>query len=159
MYKNKMRLSPPELKVPMIVDRLYIGCRRVVMMSENNYDLIVNCEDEKLVNGKCIRVNLTNIIYYNAKVMEEIERTEVLETIHRYLSNKEEDNYVLVCCNECILWSCLIVAFYLIRYYKMKPIEAMQYIRKRHRNAFNCNIIFIGILNYFYESEISLLGH
>lgn len=151
----KKKISPPELKLPMIVDRLYIGCRKSVMMSEDNYDLIVNCGDDNLLSNKCknvIKVKLQNIIYYNKKIIEEIEMTGVLDTIHTYLNDKEK--YVLVCCNESILWSCLIVAFYLIRYYKMNPIDALKYIRKRHINAFNCDIIFIGVVTYFYESFI-----
>ena len=88
------------------------------------------------------------------KLLLLINTTNILNTIHKKVLNKEP---VLVHCSAGRQRSCAVVACYLIRFYNMTPLEAVDYIKSKRKVAFFGAINFSNTINQFYIEQKKLL--
>lgn len=141
-----------------IAEHLYLGSRHA-LDSYDKFKLIVNCTKESDVKfppncDYCIRLPVDDIPDESDKLLLLINTTNILNTIHKKVLNKEP---VLVHCSAGRQRSCAVVACYLIRFYNMTPLEAIDYIKSNRKVAFFGAINFSNTINQFYIEQKKLL--
>ncbi len=135
-----------------IIDYLYLGNMNAVNTKEIDFSLIVNCSKDLAFpnNAKeCIRIPINDDPAYSDSLLELIQNTDVLCKINNYVKNNK---YVLVHCRAGIQRSCALIAIYLIKYYKMKPDAAIEYVKYRRPVAFLGSVNLESAINGFYNS-------
>jgi protein-tyrosine phosphatase len=135
-----------------IIDYLYLGNMNAVNTKEIDFSLIVNCSKDLAFpnNAKeCIRIPINDDPAYSDSLLEIIENTDVLYKINNYVKNNK---YVLVHCRAGMQRSCALIAIYLIKYYKMKPDAAIEYVKYRRPVAFLGSVNLESAINGFYNS-------
>jgi len=135
-----------------IIETLYIG--NINALKEyKKFDLIVNCTNEvplppNEINKEYIRLPLNDTPQESDKLLSMMIQSNILEKIHQYISEKK---VVLVHCYAGMQRSCATVACYLIKYYDMTPIQAIDFIKSKRPVAFPNRVNFIKTLNDFYK--------
>ena len=135
-----------------IINNLFIGGGG---SAKNRYgfSMIVNCTKKSDILfptecKNCIRIGVDDSSKYHDKLFEFIEETQVLDKIHDALQKGDK---VLVHCFAGSQRSCAVVACYLIKYYKMNVIQAIQYIKNKRQIAFYGYVNFIGAIEKCYS--------
>jgi protein-tyrosine phosphatase len=130
-----------------ILENLYIGNRESITFY-TRFSLIVNCTKTDVQcppnHNNCIRIPIDDIPDESDNLTQIIARTNILEKIHKTLSEKKQ---VLVHCNAGRQRSCAVVACYLVKYYNMTPIQAVEYIKSKRREAFFGSVNFAKTIN------------
>lgn len=133
-----------------IITNLYIG-NRYSLNKSHQYGLIVNCTppgQAPVVDiSKTIRVPVDDIPEEDDHLCELIHSLHILQKIHEQLS---AGNKVLVHCMAGRQRSCAIVACYLIKYHNMTPVQTVQFIQSKRREAFFGSVNFHKTINSFY---------
>lgn len=135
-----------------ILDSLFLGSRHALNYA-NEFSMIVNCSREKDVAfppncDYCIRLSVEDNPDESDKLLALIIETNILEKIHNSIIHKQP---VLVHCSAGMQRSCAVVACYLIKYHKMTPSEAVEYIRSKRPIAFFWTVNFSKTLEDFYK--------
>jgi len=138
-----------------IIETLYIGNINA-LRDYKKFDLIVNCTNEVPLppneiidkNKECIRLPLNDTPQESDKLLSMMIQSNILEKIHQYIREKKP---VLVHCYAGMQRSCATVACYLIKYYDMTPIQAIDFIKSKRPVAFPNQVNFIKTLNDFYK--------
>lgn len=128
-----------------ICDFLYVGSANSIKYADE-FDLIVNCTTdmrEPKLYKQFIRLPIHDDPGDIDNAMTIINETGVLSIIHLAIGDKK---HVLVHCYAGEQRSCALVACYLIRYRGMTSIDAIEYIKKNHANAFAGGVNLIGLL-------------
>lgn len=137
-----------------ILDFLFLGSAKSLEYKE--FDMIINCTkdiDFPYDNQSlCIRIP---IIDYDDKqesnlLLSIINELKILEQIHLYIKNKKS---VLIHCLMGMQRSCAVAACYLIKFNKMTPTQAIEYIRLKRPIAFFGKINFLHAIETFYEDN------
>ena len=115
-----------------IINTLFIGGAGAAK-NRYGFSMIVNCTRKSDISfptecKNCIRISVDDSPKYHNKLFDYIEETHVLDNIHDAL---QKSNKVLVHCFAGSQRSCAVVACYLIKYYKMNVIQAIQYIKNK----------------------------
>ncbi len=146
-----------------IIDKLYIG-NRYSLEYADQFALIVNCTQHEhqglapdravgvpiIDESKTIRIPIDDIPEESDHLTALLKDTDVLNKIHYTLNN---GNKVLVHCNAGRQRSCATVACYLIKYYKITPIQAVSYIKSKRREAFFGYVNFYNTINNMYINK------
>ena len=133
-----------------IIENLFIGSEKSLNCSDE-FDLIVNCTTNIFIKdpNKTIRIPINDTPDECNTLLKLLDDTDVLEKINTTINNNKK---VLVHCQAGQQRSCAVVAFYLIKYNKMNPYTAVNYIKMKRRIAFFGEINFISaIVNFFYR--------
>ena len=136
-----------------IVENLFVGSSET-LNNKFDFDMIVNCTPT--VNfpsycNNCIRIPIKDDPYDSEKFLDLIDSTNVLEKMFFQINNKKN---VLVHCSLGIQRSCALVACYLIKYFNMKPIDAIELIKLKRPIAFFGNVNFLLTIVNFYNKII-----
>lgn len=142
-----------------IIHNLYIG-NRYSLDYASQFAFIVNCTKPEQVpiidESKTVRLPIDDIPEESDHLTRLIRENNILEKIHQYLhpsSVTSNGNKVLVHCNAGRQRSCATVACYLIKYYNMTPIQAVQYIKSKRKEAFFGYVNFYNTLNTMYINK------
>ena len=136
-----------------IIDNLYVGNKRVAELYNKDFDLIVNCTHDVPLpkeHNNCIRLSVKDDPAEADKLLGEIYKTKVLDTIHDHILNNKK---VLVHCWGGVQRSCTVIACYLIKYNAITPHQAIEFIRQQHRIAFFGQINFIHTINMIHKAN------
>ena len=117
------------------------------------FSMIVNCTRKSDISfptecKNCIRIGVDDSPKYHDKLFDYIEETQVLDKMNNAL---QKGYKVLVHCFAGSQRSCAVVACYLIKYYKMNVIQAIQYIKNKRPIAFYGDVNFIGAIEKCYS--------
>jgi protein-tyrosine phosphatase len=96
-----------------------------------------------------IRVPVHDDLSYNDKFLEIMENTDILSNMHALVLHHKP---VLVHCYAGIQRSCSVVACYLIRYYGMTAVDAVEYIKKCRPCAFSEEVVFMTTMETFRQN-------
>jgi protein tyrosine phosphatase len=117
---------------------------------QGKFDLIVNCTKHIPLATKTyetIRIAVDDHPSECANMIKYITQTNVLKKIHDYrMANRP----VLVHCHAGMQRSAAIIACYLIKYYKMTPDEAIQFIKSKRPIAFYQQANFMDAIQHVY---------
>jgi len=144
-----------------ILPNLYLGSIKALGSYECkslDYYLVVDLIKHTMLLDKSETIANTKI-YINLPVHDSpdecdnllslIYETQVLEKIHDCIINNKP---VLVHCFAGMQRSCALVACYLIKYYNMKPNEAIDFIKSKRPIAFFGQVNFMNLLISFAET-------
>jgi len=133
-----------------ILNGLYIGNRKAMELNANNFNFIVNCTPDIQINhNNFVRLSIKDDPTECNKLLELLKQTNVLNSIHE---NLLKGNKVLVHCGSGMQRSCTIVACYLIKYYKLNPEMAINYIKGKRKIAFFGQANFLNAINMFHNN-------
>ena len=127
-----------------IVTGVYLGNKNsleTLDLPENS--LIINCTPDIPIPEKYrnhIRLPVKDDPYESDTLFKLLCDTDVLHRMYSSLSNNIN---VLVHCSMGMQRSCAVVACYLVKYHKMTPADAIQYIRTRRPIAFFGQVNFL----------------
>lgn len=134
-----------------ITELLFLGDAK--SLEFRHFDMIVNCtKDTSFPNNYqpiCIRISINDDPYHSELLFSELINNNILEQIHNNITNAKLS--VLVHCSMGMQRSCAVVACYLIKYYNMTPIEAIEYIKSKRPIAFFGNINLLSAIEKFYN--------
>lgn len=142
-----------------IINNLYIGNYESPSDKEflktNNIKLIINCTKNFKYNlDDSINMTRLNITDFNSpenNIIIASQINDILDIINIYINSNEG---VLVHCHMGQQRSAMVVACYLMKYYKMNLENAINEIKKRRKYVFLPEATFIDFLKY-YEIELS----
>ena len=145
-----------------IINNLYIGNYESPSDKEflktNNIKLIINCTKNFKYNlDDSINMTRLNITDFNSpenNIIIASQINDILDIINIYINSNEG---VLVHCHMGQQRSAMVVACYLMKYYKMNLEDAIKEIKKRRKFVFLPEATFIDFLKY-YEIELSYGG-
>lgn len=133
-----------------IINHLYVGSLNS-FETKNDFSLIVNCTKNEKISGQnninFIRIPINDDPYESDKMLMLINELSVIDIIHKTLLN---NNDVLIHCSAGMQRSCALCACYLIKYHKMKPLEAIDYIKSKRPVAFFGNVNLLSTIEQFY---------
>jgi len=109
----------------------------IVNCTKNDIDFPPNCTN-------CVRIPVDDTPDESERLLQLLDSTQVLQKIHA------NTGPVLVHCRAGRQRSCAVVACYLIQYYNMTPVEAVDYIKSKRPEAFFGSINFANTINKFY---------
>lgn len=122
-----------------IVSYLCIGSINAIK-DYNKFTLIVNCTKQiDNSNNNIINILINDDTSKQHQLLSLIEKTQVLDKIHDCIQNNQP---VLVHCQDGMQISCALVACYLIKYNYMETSNAIQFIRLKRP------ISFFGAVNF-----------
>lgn len=134
-----------------IVENLYIGNEQSSQLYADKFALVVNCSKDIPFSKKCkqgsrIPINddpseINNLLNY-------MKNTNILEQINSKRLHKQP---VLVHCFAGMQRSCAVVACYLIKYYNVTPLDAINFIKSKRKEAFFGGVNFMESLVQFYK--------
>jgi len=127
---------------------LYLGSASA-LRCDIDFSMVINCTMDIPFSKKyknSIRVPVHDDLSYNDQFLEIMENTDILSNIHALVLNHKP---VLVHCYAGIQRSCSVVACYLIRYYNMTVVDAVEYIRKCRPCAFSEEVVFMTAMETF----------
>ena len=125
-----------------ILDRLYLGNYKSPELYGDKVSLIINCTKDLplLPNIESIRIPINDDPSESDNLLQIVKNNNILELIHSTILNGES---VLVHCKAGAQRSCAVIALYLIKYYDLQPIVAIQYIKKKRPIAFFGHVNFM----------------
>uniref|UniRef100_A0A6C0IG47 Uncharacterized protein n=1 Tax=viral metagenome TaxID=1070528 RepID=A0A6C0IG47_9ZZZZ len=141
-------IKQPQVNVyDKISENLFVGGIESSQKRWNEFKLIVNCtkdipfpsQNKGLNNPECIRIPVNDTPDECDNMTKYMMETNVLQRISEYIRKGEP---VLVHCYAGMQRSCALIACYLIKYYGVTPVVAMDHI-KRHRP-----VAFFGGANF-----------
>jgi hypothetical protein len=133
-----------------ITEYLYLGNIKSVQLQNNPFTLIVNCTHDIPFPKNCkngIRIPINDNPKECDKLLMLMNNTNVLDIIHYHIQQKQP---VLVHCFAGMQRSCALTACYLMKYYQLNPIKAVEYIRSRRPVAFFDGANFWNAIQIFY---------
>ena len=135
-----------------IMDGLFLGSANALAESDK-FAMIINCTPNSQIalpkdHKNAMRIPINDEPKDSIKFLSLIYETDVIDLMHNSLINKEP---VLVHCFSGVQRSCALVACYLIKYYKMTPSIAIQYIKEKRPISFFGRITLIKAIEQFYE--------
>jgi protein-tyrosine phosphatase len=133
-----------------ITRNLYLGDREAVQYFDRNA-LIVNCTNEVPFPANCtncIRIPVNDDPRECDHLLALLKENAVLEKIHQALL---DGKVVLIHCFAGIQRSAAVTACYLMKYYGIEPISAINYIQSKRPVAFYHGANFMNAMNRFYE--------
>ena len=132
-----------------IIPNLYIGNKNATLELFPELNLVVNCT-KNLNNSfpNTIRVPIDDSYDNNPGFLSNMIETNTLDIIHTNILRKQK---VLVHCMAGAQRSCGVVACYLIKYYRMNPDEAINFIKNKRKIAFFGHITFKQGIETFYR--------
>jgi protein-tyrosine phosphatase len=132
-----------------ILDHLYLGNWNARHTKE--FSLIVNCTDISYDHYNCeiVKLPIKDDPSEQDKYLDLIKASNVLEKIDQYRYNKKD---VLIHCQAGAQRSPALVAMYLIKYFKLTPDEAIDYIRSKRPIAFFGHVNFGDMLDIYYRT-------
>lgn len=131
-----------------IIHNLFIG-NKESLYDASKFQVIINCTKHipfppDVENIDCERVPINDdSTEYNVLLQY---KDYILKKIHTSLI---ENKKVLVHCHAGMQRSCTIVALYLIKYYGMRPTDAIKFIQRRRPIAFMPEPTFKNLLFSF----------
>jgi protein-tyrosine phosphatase len=135
-----------------IIPNLFIGNFRS-LKNANKFAFIVNCTDDipfPKKNMNCLRISIKDGPTECDRMLIFMKRFDILEKIRGYVKNKEP---VLVHCYAGIQRSCAVVACYLMKYYNISPLTAIDHIKMKRPYAFDGGVNFQQALYAFYDEN------
>lgn len=141
-----------------IITNLFIGSMLSLQFNDK-FSMIVNCTEDEMIKfpancKNCIRIPIEDDPIECSNLLNFIIETKVLEKINTSIINNE---LVLVHCFAGRQRSCALVACYLIKYHKMTPTTAINFIIDKRRVAFFGGITFISaIVSFYYEIQYKI---
>ena len=134
-----------------ITECLFLGSARS-LESSDKFSMIINCTRNSDIpfpknHRNCIRIPIDDDPSESAKMLSYIYDTQVMELMHNSIIKKEA---VLVHCFAGMQRSCALVACYLMQYYNITPIEAIDYIKEKRPIAFWGNVNLLTTIEQFY---------
>jgi protein-tyrosine phosphatase len=133
-----------------IVDNLFIGNQQSSELYSDKFAFIVNCSKNIPFSPKCrqgIRIPINDDPSEIKNLLNYMVNTNILDQIHTNIMNKKP---VLVHCFAGMQRSCAVVACYLIKYYNITPLDAINFIKKKRNVAFFGGVNFMRTLEMFY---------
>ena len=139
-----------------ILDNLFIGSKDALDEHSNNEDnpfhFIVNCTVNipfpKYSMPLQLRIPIDDDTDDSIKFLEMMVYTNVLEKIYKCICQKQK---VLVYSNFGQQRSCALAACFLIKYLKIKPIQAIKYVCSKRKEAFLSDNHFEHTIHFYYE--------
>lgn len=135
-----------------IVDYLFIGNKQAADFNSGRFALVVNCSKDIPFSKQCkqgLRIPINDDPDEVTNLLNYMKNTTVLEQIHTNRINKRP---VLVHCFAGMQRSCAVVACYIIKYYNVTPLLAINFIKRRRNVAFFGSVNFMRTLEMFYGS-------
>ena len=139
-----------------IADYLYVGSSSALTyLEDEDIQMVVNCTHnisfpENFNN--CYRIPINDNPDESAKFLELLFETHILQIIHDNIYNKKK---VLVHCSAGMQRSCSLIACYLIKYYGLRPNEAISYIIEKRPVAFFGDVNFFEAIRDFYVHQLN----
>lgn len=130
-----------------ILDYLYLGNYQ---FNSKDYNFIVNCTKDITYDAPFIRIPIDDHPGECQRLLNIVQDSKILETIHNLINSKQK---VLIHCQMGISRSCTIVAFYLIKYYKLTPKKVIEFIKSKRPIAFLGAVNFAEAINQFYSAN------
>jgi len=138
-----------------ILDNLYVGGIESSQKRWKEFKLIVNCtkdksfpsQNEGLSSPECIRIPVNDTPDECEKMTQYMKETDVLQRMNEYIRKGEP---VLVHCNAGMQRSCALVACYLMKYYNITPLVAMEHVKKYRMMAFFGGANFLTTIQQQY---------
>lgn len=141
-----------------IINNLFLGNATSAVYALNKYGLVVNCTKNlptsksdpfyDNIEGKFMRLAIDDKPEESNRLSELLP--EVLQEIHLALQNNQR---VLVHCQQSASRSPSVVAAYLITYHRLSIKEAIEYIKSKHPSAFHGEIFFMDVLQHISDTS------
>ena len=137
---------------------LYIGNQRASAEFGSYFDMVVNCTPSvpfakrPLLSapGVRVRVAIDDHPNFNPQMLDVARHSGILEQMHDMLSRNQK---VLVHCHAGMQRSCAMVAFYLMKYYKLSLSDTMNYIKQYRPIAFFGGATFMPAMQEFERTK------
>lgn len=141
-----------------ISENLYLGGIQSSEKNWNDFRLIVNCtkdipfqsEQFGMDSPECIRIPISDTPEECENFLKYIYETNVLRKMNQAI---HEGKPVLVHCYAGAQRSCALVACYLIEFYGVIPLVAMEHVRKHRPIAFFGGANFSQAIQRFYSKS------
>jgi hypothetical protein len=137
-----------------IIPNLYIG-NYESLKNATKFKMIVNCTKHIpfpiTINIDHVRVAIHDHEDQSAELLQ--YAPNVIDKIHDML---QKNKPVLVHCHAGMQRSCAVVAMYLMKYYKIKPSDAIRFIQSRRSIAFQPKPTFDRALQVYYQDMNSI---
>lgn len=133
-----------------IIDNLFIGNKEASQYEANNFALIVNCSKDIPFSPNSKQVLRIAIDDHPGEVnnlLNYMINTNILEQIHTHRKRKQP---VLVHCFAGMQRSCAVVACYLMKYYNVTPLLAINFIKQKRSVAFFGGVNFMKTLEMYH---------
>jgi Dual specificity phosphatase, catalytic domain len=139
-----------------IIKGLFVGDIASSKYHWNKFHLIVNCTKQipfqsslrKLTKPQSIRIPIDDHPDESMNMYMYLTQYPVLDAIHQTLQRGER---VLIHCHAGQQRSCAVAACYLMKYYNMKPEDAVIKIKEKRHVAFYCGVNFVYTLKLMHS--------
>jgi|SaaInlV_150m_DNA_4_1039716.scaffolds.fasta_scaffold00951_4 protein-tyrosine phosphatase len=131
-----------------ICDNIFVG-NKLSLENPHQYSLIINCTPSipfPLCNTEYIRVAVNDHVTSNNDMFAILYNNGILERIKHHADN---NNSILINCNQGIQRSSAVCACYLVKYLSFTPMKAINHIKSKRPIAFQDNINFLETIKKF----------
>jgi protein-tyrosine phosphatase len=148
-------------KANSIVPHLFLGniesSRNEVFLQNEYIQSVVNCTENEIFHSQFSKKNTYRIPVKDSKDIENMRKLyQHLHPSVLFIDKQiQKEKNVLVHCYWGFMRSATVVGAYLIYKYKMKPNEAIYYIKERRPHTFNAMYNYGDLLNEYYREHIS----
>jgi protein-tyrosine phosphatase len=132
-----------------IIPYLYIGNINA-LDNHDKFGFIVNCTKDIPFSKdctSCIRIPVNDDPNESEKLLDMIIRYSIMEKMNQFITMKIP---VLVHCKAGMQRSCAVVACYLMKYYNITPMVAMEHVKKYRMMAFFGGANFLTTIQQQY---------
>jgi protein-tyrosine phosphatase len=133
-----------------IENNIFIGNINASQLYADKFGLVVNCSKDIPFSPKSrqgIRIPINDDPSEIKNLLNYMINTNVLQQIHQSITYNQP---VLVHCHAGMQRSCALVACYLIKYYNVTPIVAINHIKTKRKVAFFGGVNFMKTLEMFF---------